>query len=95
MMVFEEHGSKALFPRALNWSIKWISSFLFSFVLAVFGLSIFSYSTFSFVFVFVAVQIFFWKMFHSSGLITVLLFDAAVIFSILMFRLYIILGPNI
>lgn len=94
-MLIEEHGGKSLFPKFLLWSLKWVSSFILSFSIAVLGLSIFNYETFSFIFVFVAVQLFFWKLFHSSGLITILLFDAAVIFSVLMFRLYIILGPNI
>lgn len=94
-MLLEESGHKALLPRMLIWMVKWLSGFIFSFIIAVFGLSVFTYGTFSFIFTLVAVQIFFWRWFHKSGLITILLFDAGVIFLLLMFRLYVILGPNI
>ncbi|MGH1468761.1 MAG: hypothetical protein ACRBBP_07770 [Bdellovibrionales bacterium] len=94
-MLLEEGGSKALLPRFLIWMTKWLSGFIFSFVLAVFGLSVFEYGTFSFIFTLVAVQIFFWRWFHNSSLISVLLFDAGIVFLLLMFRLYVVLGPNI
>ncbi len=94
-MLIEGYERQAFFPKFMIWMLKWLSGFLFGFILAVFGMSVFGYGTFSFVFTLVAVQIFFWKWFHSSGLISVLLFDAAFIFLLLMFRLYVILGPNI
>lgn len=94
-MLLEEQGNKSLLPKVSLWMVKWLSGFLFSFVLSVFSMTVFNYGAFSFIFTIVATQIFFWRWFHKSGLITILLFDAAVIFLLLMFRLYVILGPNI
>lgn len=94
-MLIEDYGNKALLPSFFTWSIKWLSGFLLSFVIAVMGMTVFGYKTFSFIFVLSAVQIFFWKWFHKSSLITILVFDAAVVFTLLMFRLYVVLGPNI
>lgn len=94
-MRFHDVKNDSFFMSMLTWLVKWISGFLFSFVLSVMGMGLFSYGTISFVFVLVASQIFFWRFFSKSSLITVLLFDAAVLFTILMFRLYVILAPNI
>ncbi len=95
MILIDEPGGGAMFSRFLVWLIKWLSGFIFSFIIAVFGFSIFNYGVFSFLFALTAGQIFFWRWFHKCGLISILVFDALVVFLLFMFRLYIVLGPNI
>lgn len=85
---------RPLVPTLLAWAFKWFSGFLLSFVVSICGLSFMNYGTFSFVFVFVCTQILFWRVFHNMSLISVLLFDAVIVFLFLTLRLYIVLGPD-
>lgn len=85
---------KPFIPNLMSWMFKWLSGFLLSFVVSVCGLSLMMYGTFSFVFVFVCTQILFWRVFHNMSLISVLLFDAVIVFLFLTLRLYIVLGPD-
>ncbi len=94
-MLIDESGGRAMFLNFFIWMVKWLSGFIFSFIIAAFGLFIFNYGTFSFIFTLIAGQILFWRGFHKRGLISVLIFDALVIFLLFMLRLYIILGPNV
>lgn len=79
----------------LTWSFKWLSGFLLSFVVSVVGLSLLDYGTFSFVFVLIASQVLFWKFFHDMGLVSLLIFDAIMVFVFLVSRLYVVLGPDL
>lgn len=90
-----EQKTRTGWPRLVLWLVKWLSAFLLSFVLAVLGMSLMDYGTWSFIFIFLAAQTFYWKLFHKSGLISVLLFDAGFVFLILILRLYIIVGPTL
>jgi hypothetical protein len=81
--------------RVLVWSLKWLSGFVFSFMLSVAGLTLIGYGSFSFVFVLVCSQILFWKVFHNFGLISILVFDAIMVFLFLALRLYVVLGPDL
>jgi hypothetical protein len=85
---------KPFLPTLFTWIFKWLAGFLISFVIAVCGLSLIDYGTFSFVFVFVCAQILFWRVFHDLSLISVLLFDAVIVFLFLILRLYVVLGPD-
>lgn len=81
--------------RLMVWSLKWLSGFLFSFMLSVAGLTLVGYGSFSFIFVLVCSQILFWKVFHNFGLISILVFDAVMVFLFLALRLYVVLGPDL
>jgi len=81
--------------RALVWSLKWLSGFIFSFILSVAGLTLIGYGSFSFIFVLVCTQILFWRVFHNFGLISILVFDAVMVFLFLVLRLYVVLGPDL
>jgi len=81
--------------RAATWAVKWLSGFVFSFMISVAGLTLMGYGSFSFVFVLVCTQILFWKIFHNFGLISILVFDAVLIFLFLALRLYVVLGPDL
>lgn len=84
-----------LATRLTVWSLKWLSGFVFSFMLSVAGLTLMGYGSFSFVFVLVCSQILFWKVFHNFGMISILVFDAIMIFLFLALRLYVVLGPDL
>jgi len=84
-----------LLSRILIWSLKWLSGFVFSFMISVAGLTLIGYGSFSFVFVLVCTQILFWRVFHNFGMISILVFDAIMIFLFLALRLYVVLGPDL
>jgi len=81
--------------KMLTWGLKWLSGFVFSFILSVAGLTLMGYGSFSFIFVLICTQIIFWRIFHSFGLISILVFDAVMVFLFLALRLYIVLGPDL
>ncbi len=94
-LIESKKPKSVIFAEMSLWFVKWLSGFLVGFIISCFGMALWGYGVFSFVFVLVAVQSIFWKMFHQSSLLTILILDAILVFLALLVRFYILVAPGL
>jgi len=94
-LIESKKPKSVIFAEMSLWFVKWLSGFLVGFVISCFGMAVWGYGIFSFVFVVVAIQAMFWKLFHHSSLLTILIVDAVMVFLALLVRFYILVAPGL
>lgn len=94
-LIESKKPKSVIFAQMWLWFVKWLSGFLVGFIISCFGMAVWGYGIFSFVFVVMAVQTIFWKLFHRSGLLLILIVDAALVFLALLIRFYVLVAPGL
>ena len=94
-LLYKKEEKKPWMQRFALFFFKWMSAFLISFTISIFFMALMDYGTWSFLFVFVALQGLLWKMLFKANIVFVMIVDSFFISLIIALKLYVAVGPNI